>query len=75
MNACSTKHETKGTQFYTFELQPALCEHDDQLTDLDCWKEGENHLVTVGKDGRIVVWNKHLAVLHNFHPVHSTGRR
>ena len=73
MNACSTKHETKGTQFYTFELQPALCEHDDQLTDLDCWKEGENHLVTVGKDGRIVVWNKHLAVLHIFHPVHSTG--
>jgi len=70
----TTKHETKGVPFHFFELHPPLCEHDDRITDLDSWKaEGENNLITVGMDSRIVVWDKHLAVLHTYHPAHPTG--
>lgn len=70
----TTRHETKGTPFHFFELQPSLCEHDDQLSDVDMWTTtGENHLVTVSREGRIVVWNQNLAVVHNYHPAHISG--
>ena len=54
---------------------------------MDTWKSREvtpggqqvltaadNQLVTAGQDGRIVVWNKNQAVVHNLHPAHSSGR-
>jgi len=70
------KHETKEGDFHYFEIQSSLCEHDDRLTDLDTWNRnacGDNHLVSVCSAGRVVVWNRNLALQHNFYPAHSAG--
>jgi len=68
----SSSEEKDGSE-HVFECLPAVSEHDDQLTDLDTWSGGgENYLVTVGREGRIVVWNKHLAVLKVYYPAHNS---
>jgi len=81
------KPENKeGGPAYFLELNPSPCEHDDRIADLDTWKSREvtpggqqvltaadNQLVTAGQDGRIVVWNKNQAIVHNLHPAHSSG--
>jgi len=72
LSASSRKDVSKEDPVHQLELHPSLCEHDDQLTDMDTWKEGENHLVTVSREGRIVVWNPQYIVRQNYHPAHSS---
>lgn len=65
-------NDPKESEESLFDCLPAVSEHDDQLTDLDTWSGGENFLATVCREGRIVVWNKHLAVLKMFYPAHNS---
>jgi len=83
----TTSHETRDTLHHFFDMLPSYCEHDDRISDLDTWPDlndqmqtpeldkggRSNMLVTGGMDGKVIVWDKKMAITNLFDPAHPSG--